>query len=631
MISQGTYRNITPDYECFPHDGVSYWLRWLDRVDVRGNGSGHPTFHAYLSPLSFADRLPSLGEVADTEIGYKRCAVQVASLPDLQLGRVYRNGAAVGSLSMVPRTFAFQRPACTSALMRCDDSSPMAKPHWWKYKWSVLPANAYALGERSSAWCLVLRDDVRQLIIPASEIFRVFCAPESLLAEALLSGPWSEVRDRIVNSSWTELHPESWQIGLRTGLTGASALPAAAFDFSDYGRAVAGLIYAQLLGTSGGLADLKADIPYEWRAIELDVEGVPFPSEREARLGLDRFLCLRIVGVKWPGPLIGLPSEVVYRLDNYSVERDLEPPPAEDAQPIPRASAPLPDDIRGTVPVAPSIPAVGGIAPVSAMVPPTPTFVGGPVVVRLALAESTAPRRPRRRTIPIDPADHSSPTRSGPGARDAAPLRHVGEPEASVTGFTELADALDGLVDDGSIQDWWPTKPDDDMWNVCDGFHAWCFPGRTERRIAWAYVAGSRRRTALVCRIAVDGRVLHLLEIERWTRTTAGSPRGFSMLLLEAAEPDMQQAVACLLRIAADRRGVWPDDATWETARAAIRLGAVPIMRRRHDYLETTRDPADQTAPRRLDAALLIRWMRLFMAADPIGRDRTVGSRRGDD
>ncbi len=45
------------------------------------------------------------------------------------------------------------------------------------------------------------------------------------------------------------------------------------------------------------LADLKADIPYERRAIELDVEGVPFPSEREARLGLDRFLCLRIVGV----------------------------------------------------------------------------------------------------------------------------------------------------------------------------------------------------------------------------------------------------------------------------------------------------------------------------------------------
>lgn len=262
MTDHDSPRQVITRYEAFPQDGKLHWLRWLDGVDVRGHGSGYPVIHAHLSPLANlpdGQHMPTLQEVAaDTDL--VACPVHVASLPDLLLGAVFKDGVQVNMLKMARRTFAFDRSTCYNKILQCNDDSPAPKPSWWKNVWSVLPARAYALGANRKSFCLVLGEHTRQLILPASEVFRTFCAPESRLAEVLLSGPWKDVCNLIVNPSWKEQFPDCWEIGLRTGLTGSSALPAAAFEFTDYGRHIAGLIHAQLVSSSSGLRNLKADI-----------------------------------------------------------------------------------------------------------------------------------------------------------------------------------------------------------------------------------------------------------------------------------------------------------------------------------------------------------------------------------
>lgn len=610
MNDSGSPRQVATRYESFPQDGRLYWLRWLDGVDVRGHGSGSPVIHACLSLLPDPPKgrhMSTLQEAAVMNTPTP-CPVHVASLPDLPLGAVFKDGVCVDALKMVRRTFAFDRSTCTSMLLRCNDESSAPRPVWWKTNWSVLPVRAYALGGWRSSFCLVLQQGTRQLIVPASEVFRVFCAPESRLAEALLSGPWKDVRDRIINPSWTEECADHWDIGLRTGLTERSALPAAAFELTDYGGSVAGMIHSQLVGSSAGRRDLKADIPYEWDAIGMDVEGVVFPAEIQDDLGLDRFLCLRIVGVRWPKPLRGLPSGLVYRLDNNNTVRspDTPPPITEERKWPGRAPAPLPDDVDGTVPIPPNAGASKNVERVVSLVQPPPPMVGGPAVTRMELEESKEPPRERGRGPPGDPARHASPTREGSGGKGAAPLSHVPGSGTTPTGFGEIAATLDRLFAAKSIDGWDSLAPEDDKAAFREGFSAWCFPGFDDkRRIAWAYTELSRRRTALVARIRIGDHILHLLEIERRLRPDGTISEGFNMLLLRAAEADVQRAVALLLRLAGSNRGVWPDDTGWSTSWLATGGGAASIARHRHDYVEMPEEPGS----RRLDSTLLLQWL----------------------
>lgn len=608
-------RQVATRYESFPQDGKLYWLRWLDGIDVRGHGSGSPAIHACLSllPDTSGGRHTSTVQEAAGMNTPVACPVHVASLPDLPLGIVFKNGVCVDALRMVRRTFAFDRSTCTSELLRCRDESPAPQPAWWKYNWSVLPASAYALGGWRSSFCLVLQEGNRQLIVPASEVFRVFCAPESRLAEALVSGPWNNVRDRIINPSWTEKCADHWEIGLRTGLTERSTLPAAAFDLTDYGGSVAGMIHSQLVGSSAGKRDLKADIPYEWDAIEMDVEGVVFPSNIQDDVGLDRFLCLRITGIRWPKPLLGLPSGLVYRLDNNNTMRNPDASQQEtDERKWPgHTPAPLPDSVDDTVPISPDAGASKNVERLASLVPPPPPMIGGPAITRMELEEAEGPPRERRRGPPGDPARHASPTRESSGGEGAAPLSHVPSCGMTPTGFGEIAATLDHLHEAKSIDGWGPLAPEDDKSAFREGFPVWCFPGFDEqRRIAWAYTDSFRRRTALVARITIrteiGPHVLHLLEIERRLRPDSTITEGFNMLLLHAAETDVQRAVAVLLRLTGSKRGVWPDDAEWSGSWSATGGGAASIARHRHDYVDVPKD----SGSRRLDSTLLLQWLR---------------------
>lgn len=78
------------------------------------------------------------------------------------------------------------------------------------------------------------------------------------------------------------------------------------------------------------------------------------------------------------------------------------------------------------------------------------------------------------------------------------------------------------------------------------------------------------------------------------------------MLLLHAAETDVQRAVAVLLRLTGSKRGVWPDDAEWLGSWSATGGGAASIARCRHDYVEMLED----SGSRQLDSTLFLQWLR---------------------
>jgi hypothetical protein len=620
MTDSDSRRQVATCYEKFPQDGKLHWLRWLDGIDIRGHGSGSPVIHAHLSPLADLPdgrHMPTLQEVAAAP-GLIICPVHVASLPDLLLGTVFKDGVQIDTLKMVQRTFAFDRSTCSSTLLRCYHGSPAPKPSWWKLKWSVLPESAYALKGARHSFCLVLQKHNRQLIIPVSEVFRTFCGPESRLAEALLSGPWESVRNRIVNPSWTEQFPDRWEIGLRTGLTGRSALPAAAFELTDYGRSIAGLIHSQLVNSSSGTRDLKADIPYEWDTMELDVEGVAFPSNIQECINLDRFLCLKIIGVRWTKPLANLPPGLVYRLDNNNTFKDQNPSPPVVGRPSGTKPGPTPDPVDGTVPISPDTAASENVERLVSLVQPAPPIVGGPVITRMDLEESEGTPRKRLPTPPGDPATHTSPTQEGPGDKGAAPLRHVPGATTSPTGFGEIASALVRLRAAGSIMGWDPLPPKNDKAAFREGFPAWCFPGfDNSRRIAWAYTEASRRRTALVVRIALADHIFYLLEIERRIRPDGTISEAFNMLLLYTAETNVQDTVAALLRLAGGQKGVWPVDVAFLANNTGAHTGRFGISRRRHYYnLASGSMPGVQEA-RQLDSDRLIDWIGQFLVAAP--------------
>ena len=54
-------------------------------------------------------------------------------------------------------------------------------------------------------------------------------------------------------------------------------------------------------------------------------------------------------------------------------------------------------------------PASTGVDPLFSTAAPSPAFVGGPLLLRLALVEPTGPPRPPVRIIRTDPAEHASP------------------------------------------------------------------------------------------------------------------------------------------------------------------------------------------------------------------------------
>jgi len=560
-------------YLSFPQDDRLYWLRWIDGVDIHGRGTGSPTLEALLSPLTGnndAGRLPNVRDIAKTSADVRRCHVHAGSLPALTLGSVFQNGKRVGAVGLDTRSFSFKRDSCSAQVVLARSGSEAAKPYWWDLRpWTVLPPAHYSL-----PWfdyrCLHVHAGRAQLILPCSEVFRVFCAPETRMANALLSGSWEVVRNRVVNDSWIDKLPDRWEIGLRTGVTGRSAAAAVAIEMTDHGRAVAYAIYAALIGGAPGRKPLVANIPFDWRSIELQVEGLDMGMP-----GFEHFLTLRIVKVRWPDPIDGFPPRIDYRLDNYNTVREPHPEPPGDPRP-PLVSHESLLDEDGDADVTPDDdPDVGaGLNTLSGA--EGPVFEGGPAVERMPLEESKGGGRGR--PTRSEPAGVSS-TAAGPGAdRGVAGISHSPGGPLPVSSLSVMFAALNALVGCG-ITRWDAVRAQEDKFAFVENHPVWVLPGFIAgAKSRWSYI-GLRRRRCLLARVELGNRVVHLAELER----RPGSTEGFSLLLFRSSPDQVQLLMSSLLRHAALKNGVWPRDPSQMLPQRWTGSG-VALMRRDHPF-----------------------------------------------
>ncbi len=425
-------------HQGYPQDGRLWWVRWIDQVETAGGGTGTPLVHVLLSalpdgadpsrPPTIAEALRAGGEGAEAVV-----RVHPGDMPALSPGLLVRDGKRVGWLELDKRTFCFEEGQASDPTA-CLSASPAARPRFWsdEMPWTVLPATAYPLGGFDRGRCVVVHDGPRQLALPCSEVFRFFFAPESLTANALLSGPFDLVEGRLLNPEWTGPRKDgSYQVGLRSGLTGRSAASLA--NLAAGGRAAARRLSRMLapgsvpMGDRGGAGMIEAAIPYDWTRMRISVRGLQLYPDLRARGVLDKFLGLAIVDVAWPVPPAGMPPHVHYRLDNNNAEQPDGPQPD---RPAPAGTRGMPvaapdGDLEETAAEPPGI----GSAPTFLEVP-SALIEGGPPVSRMPL-EAAAPHRRARRTRAIEPVPHVSSGTPQHGSAGAALLRHVeGEPGA---------------------------------------------------------------------------------------------------------------------------------------------------------------------------------------------------------
>lgn len=517
----------------YPQDGRLWWVRWIDQVKTDGGGTGTPFVHVLLSPLpegSDPSRLPTAGEALRAGGKEADAVVQVhpGDLPALSPGLLVRDGKRVGWLRLEERTFCFDAGQASDPAA-CLSESPAARPAFWSdgVPWTVLPASAYPLGGYENGRCVVVHDGARQLVLPCSETFRFFFAPESLAANALLSGPFDLVEGRLLNPEWTGPRGDgSHQVGLRSGLTGRSAASLA--NLANGGRAAANRLSRLLrpgpdtMHDPGGSGRIEAGIPYAWTRMRIQVRGLQLYPDLRAGGVLDKFLGLVIVGVAWPVPPAGMPPHVHFRLDNNNAEQPDGPPPDLPALAGVRGRPmAAPDgDLEETATEPPGIGSETTFLEV-----PAAAIEGGPPVSRMPLEAGALPRRARRIRA-IEPVPHVSSGTPQPGSAGVAILRHVeGEPgaDAGPSRFAALAAALAEASGrpsvDGGIESWEAVAPGEAQSPWRDGLPVWPFPPRdsdTGAALRWCNLIPHiyRARTALVVRIVAGGRTVHWVEVE---------------------------------------------------------------------------------------------------------------------
>ena len=548
----------------YPQDGRLRWVRWIDRVGT-GGGTGSPHVHVQLSPpLDGVDaaRPPTVEQAiaAGLDAAGTLVRVHAGDIPALSPGLLVRDGKRVGWLGMEERTFAFDGDTASDPIAR-RDASPAQRPAFWKagIPWTVLPASNYPVGDGfGHARCVVVHDGVLQLVLPCSEVFRFFYAPETRVADVLLRAPFDIVEHRVLNPEWTGPRSDgSFQVGLRSGLTGRSAASLA--NLSLGGRAAARRL-TRLMAPGGANAAVPAEagmieagIPYDWTRMRITVRGLQLYPDLRARGALDKFLVMVIVGVAWPVPPRDVPGQVHFRLDNNNTAPGGDGQPPDPPRPAGPRNVPVATEGGDLGETADEPPRIGAEATFVAV--PTAMVEGGPEVLRMPPEAGRLPRRSQVVASPED-VDRVSSAEQQTGSAGVGALRYVqgdsGE-EDGAPRFAALANRLGELRAERLIESWTPLDPGDAMRAVREGMPVWPFPGLDpERRgrskaLLWSSLfAGVRcARTALVAEISVEGRTAYWLEIE-----LRPGERGYRSVVFTTTGPASAVIPAVLLAIA---------------------------------------------------------------------------------
>ena len=522
----------------FPRDGLWY-VRWVESVPPDGRRDITKLLRVVLCRVPSDASYPFMHDVQQ-RLGTPRIVeVAVDFLPAMRLGSMWQRGVYVGRMEAVERPFEFDLPDAffqnSTGLHRVDAPVPTSRSGTAVTSWPLL-SNDYPTGAGTRSVCAVLTAGDETVIIPSSEVIRVFLAPSQGIMNAMMGGPWSLLRFTLLQRS-SAIRNGAWHVDLAKGASTEGALFFAnlhsAFNprgFDAAKRVFAGFSNGRLIGM----------LPFDAGNLKLTAHVL------EVRPKV--FLCLEILGVRWPTlqpmPVIvhgGIAPEVV---------------PSSPGQTPPPVQA-VPTTVQVGLPLQPPSLKAGTVQ----IHLPGPTWERIPKVEQRPTTQITLTNS-QAKLIDVpgseqaatgQPQANSGKSRAVVRMTDAALLRSFD----AVPRFEALRECLDRLKGKRSkrdvalslpppvrmIEDWTVVKASNDQWRSKRGdLDIWAFPpdkvkdGRRYREKGWNWIDFSklRLRTVMICRLKIRDN----LEVS-WVEIEAKPKYGSKALIVRHNTDDM--------------------------------------------------------------------------------------------
>ena len=559
----------------FPIDGRLWWLRWFDHPHWDGGSS---TYHlelalSLLPERTTLDALPMLDAVlAASQAPQRFTRVHTGQLPALAIGMVFLDGVAMGWLPAETRSFRFVRRECSVQVVELRHRVgplPLVPDHG-RRTGVLLDRGDYFLDGFDDCHCVRIAsadEEPGELVLPCCETFRILYAPHRAIALALTSGPWADTRSRVINDTDekpTRAYPDgSWHVSLAGGVTAEHAAVLGNLVLGNAGRMAANNVWAGIAKPSGFVireiaagrrprraapGRLRAPIPFDWEVLQISVEGF--------RLGsTDAWIGVRIASFAWPPPPAGPPASFKWlpsKDDSPGEERKQidEPPPFSGTEEATGGGGREPidpnnDPSRGSEAVWVSAP--------GARQDNAPELVRGEK--EISYVYKGGRRRRRRREVGSISTGNAV---SGPtGAATAQAAANDRKPGS--TRFAEVLAMFGRLTADARIEGHRTVDPPPQEMEHRGAVAAWRVPAPPRvggRRSSWFKIDATTVRSALLCRLSIDGREAHWLEIE-----LRPDESGYRSLAFRAPREGIGETITAILKIAVEGFGRWPEPA----------------------------------------------------------------------
>lgn len=527
----------------------------------------------------------------------------VGSTPGLAIGTVFRDGQRVGRLAAREVTLEFDKRESHSDIRLAREPAASVLSAWpdLGLPRNLVPMSKYRIPGFHGGNCLVIHDARQAVVLPCFEVFRSFYAPHGDIALALTSGPWASRWKDVANPDDTRaLSDGTWQIGLRRRIRNEHAPILANLILNPIGHDAASQIFGSLLrsrqtpapaqfdplprrqdgepaaparGTDTAFP-LRADIPFEWERLAIKARCACWHKDP------DEYFAFEVTEITWPdAPFVA--HSIDYDRDN-SGRAGHRQTLSNQRRPYIKIASEL--NLAAGEPVPVTTDEDPRMEPTSVLFPVLgPAWLNTPSLRPVLKPVSFTYEDVQCLTRAGEPATEVSAGLAGGAGSDAVRAQYFHVARSPLPGcFGQVIDALARLEQKGKITGWNFVHPPQDAIEYRGGIPAWPVSGKEDKR-AWSWVGEDRKRVrgALVCEMRWNNATLLWLDIE--TRSPAD---GFYALLWRPGTMEWTAAIGMLLKIAVDKRGIWPDAATLAEA---VQVGHVQKWKHFHDKTERAR------------------------------------------
>jgi hypothetical protein len=399
---------------------------------------------------------------------FRVARIHVGSLPSIRTGQIYQQKSYRAELPTQTRTLKLPKAEKSMRAVQLDEQLP--PPAGWNPR---MPHRLLQSGEyfvepnwRAQRVATMTTSEGHEVVIPRIAIFQRFYGPHSEMADALTSGPWDEVRHRLLCDkelasglqTRDAVELGEWHLVLQTLIPDDFRWHIALFNFDPYAQRQVRTLHSESLvqrhGRSDGEWFCTATLPFNPEyPLTLRVKGYELTKTRARPNGA--FLVTSILGASAPTYVPDLAWE---RTNSGATGNEIVP-----------IDGPRPYGNKGSRnPRNDPLPRVG-----AEHAPPTNAPVTGFVTDTFEWLGVQKERKLEKESSKqySDGASGGTPPQPGPGpdstakpvsgGQAGASLRMAAKVRPAVVQFENLLHCLASLKQSGAIDDFDIVQPDD--------------------------------------------------------------------------------------------------------------------------------------------------------------------------